>query len=156
MSFSVTVSGFWNTVSVGTLPLSLLASTFLGWEVFVALEAAFFKSFIRFVFTGSFSVTIARLWDTVTVGACPFGFWIAAAVFLIVEFMVSEATFGVNFVRVIGTLGFSITKVKVHDALAIGAFSFSFGVAATDFGVVERVLSETTLVIAFIRLISAL
>jgi hypothetical protein len=92
LGFTVTSLLLVDALSVGTLPLALLTTTFLAvieWEL---LEATEFVTFIRSIGTLGFTITVLVVLDALTILAGPFRFWVATTSLLVVEWEVLEAT----------------------------------------------------------------
>jgi hypothetical protein len=80
----------------------------------------------------------------------------ATASSIIVELEFLEATFFITFIRSIGALLFTVTNLFVVNTVSISTLELTGWVATTNFIVVEVKVSETTLVISFIRSIWAI
>jgi len=91
LGFAVTHLLGVDAVSIGTLPLALLAAalgTIIEWEV---LEAAHIVTLIRSIRALSFTVTVLVVADALTVLAGELRGWVAATSLLVVEWEVLEA-----------------------------------------------------------------
>jgi hypothetical protein len=75
---------------------------------------------------------------------------------VVVEMELFEAAFLIALVRAIGTLGFTVTNLRVLDTVTIGTSPFSFRVTTTDLGVVLFEASEAAEIFTFVRLIRTL
>jgi hypothetical protein len=154
LGFSVTHLLGVDAVSIGTLPLVLLAAAFgtvIEWEFLEAAEV----TFIRFIGTLSDTITVLLVADALTILAGELRLWVAATSLLVVEWEVFEAARFLVFIRLISALGFAITLLTEFDAVSIGTFEFILEAAAL-LVVVEAEFFEAARIVAFIRVISTL
>jgi hypothetical protein len=115
-----------DALAVLALPLVFLAATSLVVVEGEFPETALVICFIRFVSTLGFAVTVGVLWNTVTVGARPFGFWIATTDFGAIGLKALVAAFSVGLIRSIRALSFTIADLILLDTVTIGTLPFIF------------------------------
>jgi hypothetical protein len=154
-SFTITVTFLRDTVTGTALPLRFLAAAFLVVVEIELLEAAFLVTFVRSISALGFSITHIRFLDAITVGASPLSFWIAATDLGVVLFEASEAAEILTFIRLIGTLGLTVTVVCQLDAISAVTLPFII-LAAALLVIIECKVSETAVVITFVRTIFTL
>jgi hypothetical protein len=78
LGFTVAKVALEDAVTVSTLPLVFLTTTFLIVVERIFLEAAFIITFIRSIKAVRLTITFPRVLDALTVGAGPFGIRVAA------------------------------------------------------------------------------
>jgi hypothetical protein len=145
-----------DTLSVGTSELtSWVAATFGDVVESEVLEATLFVTFIRLISTLWFTITSIFKLDTVSVGTLELRS-LAAASLVVVEREFSEAAMSITFIRLISTLGFSVTEHGVVNTVTILAGPFSLWITSTSIDIVELEVLEAALLVSFIRLIWAL
>jgi len=98
-----------DAVTVSTLPLVVSTTAFLVIVEREFLEAALSITFIRSVKAVSLSVTYPGILDALAISTSPFVFWVAATDLGAIGGKLLEAAVFVTFIRLVFTLGFTIT-----------------------------------------------
>jgi hypothetical protein len=157
LGFTSTFISLFDAFTVGAGPLGLwVTSTDFVVVEWILSEAALFHQLIRVVRALGFTITHFCLEGTFTIFASHLSLWVAATDFGVIIVESSEAALLVSFISLVRALVLTVTDLSLEGTFTIITSSFSLWVAATGLISISTVFLETTLVIAFIRLISAL